>query len=89
INTRLGQDEIGDSHVVVNGNSVIIALDEDGDTKTIEKDVRNSVSNVRDDLDVHVVTDRERVNRVRGMNDRLRAGEPFEEIGATFNDMLN
>ncbi|MBU9720703.1 MULTISPECIES: YhcN/YlaJ family sporulation lipoprotein [Bacillaceae] len=90
INTNLANAGIGDDyHVVVNGNSVIIAVNDDGDTKTIEKNVNNTVSNVRDDLDVHVVTDRDRVNQVRGMNDRLRAGEPFEEIGATFNDMLN
>ena len=34
------------------------------------------------------MTDRDQVNNVRGMNNRLEMGEPIEEIGATINDML-
>ncbi|MBU9713982.1 YhcN/YlaJ family sporulation lipoprotein [Evansella tamaricis] len=83
ITSSLGQ---GNNHVLVNGNDVIVAVDEDGNAN--ESEIRNSVGNVRDDLNVHVVSDRDQVRQVRGMNDRLRAGEPFEEIGATFNDML-
>ncbi|WP_026689087.1 YhcN/YlaJ family sporulation lipoprotein [Alteribacter aurantiacus] len=81
-------DNVDDCRVIVNGNDVVVGLDTHGDSQRTEQKVRKLVSNMDDDFDVYVVTDREQLDQVRTMDDRLRAGEPFEEVGATFNDMV-
>lgn len=88
INDRIGGDNIRDSRVIVHGNDVLIGVDAD-DTDGIDDDVRNRVGNLAGDRNVHVVTDRNQYRGLRDMDDRLRAGDAFEEIGATFNDMLD
>ncbi|MDG5786428.1 YhcN/YlaJ family sporulation lipoprotein [Evansella sp. AB-P1] len=89
ISDRLAENDISDSHVIVHGDDIIIGADHDGDEAEFQGSVR---ANLDDDIvgnrNVHVVTDRNHVRNIRGMNDRLRGGEPFEEIGATFNDMI-
>ncbi|WP_078597322.1 YhcN/YlaJ family sporulation lipoprotein [Evansella clarkii] len=88
-NTVSRMDAVDDCSVIVNGDDVIVGVDADGrDGSQLDDRIRSKVKDISDDLDVHVVTDEDQVRDVRGMNDRLRAGEPFEEIGATFEDML-
>ncbi|UCZ54344.1 YhcN/YlaJ family sporulation lipoprotein [Bacillus shivajii] len=82
------QEEVDDCRVIVNGDDVVVAVEADGNEQEIENKVESMVSRMADDKDVHVVSDREHFKTVRGMDERLRAGEPFEEVGATFDDML-
>ncbi|ADU29751.1 YhcN/YlaJ family sporulation lipoprotein [Evansella cellulosilytica] len=81
-----GANGVNDAHVIVHGNDVLVGVDSDNDFN--DNTVRDRIGNLSGDRNVHVVTDRERVNDIRGLNDRLRAGEAFEEVGATFNEML-
>ncbi|RNA68736.1 YhcN/YlaJ family sporulation lipoprotein [Alteribacter keqinensis] len=81
-------DNVEDCRVIVNGNDVVVGLDVRGESQRTEQKVRRLVSKMDDDMDVYVVTEQEQMDRVRSMDDRLRAGEPFEEVGATFNDMV-
>ncbi|MFA9557195.1 YhcN/YlaJ family sporulation lipoprotein [Evansella sp. AB-rgal1] len=83
------EDGFRNSQVIVHGNDVVIAVENGDDMDDIDNQVNSRVRNLTGDRNVHVVTDREHVRNIRGMNDRLRAGEPFEEIGATFNDMIS
>ncbi|OIJ16578.1 hypothetical protein BKP37_04905 [Anaerobacillus alkalilacustris] len=82
-------ENVRDSRVIVHENRIIVGVDANGqDTKRIEKDVRQSVSDLADDKEVFVVTDRGQFDQVRTADDRLRAGEPLEEVGATINEMF-
>ncbi|MBB5173217.1 YhcN/YlaJ family sporulation lipoprotein [Texcoconibacillus texcoconensis] len=79
-------DGVDESHVIVNGDDVIVAV-EDGED--VEDEVREQVNKMDDDKNVHVVTDRDQVGQVRDIDEQIQAGEPFEEFGATFNEMLD
>ncbi|OIJ21952.1 hypothetical protein BKP45_04540 [Anaerobacillus alkalidiazotrophicus] len=82
-------ENVRDSRVIVHENKIIVGVDANGqDTKRIEKDVRQSVGDLADDKEVIVVTDRGQFDQVRTADDRLRAGEPLEEVGATINEMF-
>ncbi|MFA9558351.1 YhcN/YlaJ family sporulation lipoprotein [Evansella sp. AB-rgal1] len=83
--TRIRDRIGGNTPVIVHRNDIIIATENNGDTDNL----RNRVGGLAGERNVHVVTDRNHVRNVRDMDDRLRAGEAFEEIGATFTDMLN
>ncbi|MDQ0258118.1 hypothetical protein J2S74_005584 [Evansella vedderi] len=89
INNSIRGENIRDSRVLVHGNDVVIGVDADGDTNELDRNLRNRVGGLAGGRNVHVVTDRDQVRNIRDMDDRLRAGEAFEEIGATFTDMLN
>ncbi|MBU8905489.1 YhcN/YlaJ family sporulation lipoprotein [Desertibacillus haloalkaliphilus] len=82
-------DNVNDPRVIVNDNTVVVGIDGDGqDRGRIESQVREAVREVNNDYDVHVVTDRDGVNRIRTMDDRLRGGAAFDEVGATFREMI-
>jgi spore cortex protein len=82
-------DNVENCRVIMNGNDVMVGLEASGDSKRTEHNVRKMIGQMNGDYDVYVTTDREHLNTMRAMDDRLRAGEPFEEIGATFTDMAN
>jgi len=90
IENRLEDIEgVEDVDVIVHEDNVIVGVDADGNNKQLERRVRAATTKVNDDMQVHVVTQRDGVERIHGMGNRLRGGEPFEEIGATFNAMLD
>ncbi|TMW73982.1 YhcN/YlaJ family sporulation lipoprotein [Alteribacter natronophilus] len=80
-------DGVEECRVIMNGNDVIVGLEATGDSKRTEHNVKKMIHQMNDDYDVYVATDRQHLDQLRAMDGRLRAGEPFEEIGATFNDM--
>ncbi|WP_096188240.1 YhcN/YlaJ family sporulation lipoprotein [Evansella halocellulosilytica] len=82
------QEGVQDCRVIVNGDDIVVGLETDGDDEQVSEEIRSKVSRAVDDKDVHVVTDQEHLRTIRGMDEQLRAGEPFEEVGATFDDML-
>ncbi|SER73334.1 YhcN/YlaJ family sporulation lipoprotein [Salipaludibacillus aurantiacus] len=80
---------VRDANVIVRDNDVVIAVEARGNNEQIEDEVRSLVANMDDDNQIFVVTERSGVERIQGMEDRLRDGQPFEEVGATFNAMLD
>ena len=54
----------------------------------MKKNVQTQVKDLADGKQVHVVTDQDAVTRIRTLDDRLRGGTAFEEIGATFTEMV-
>lgn len=89
ISQRLtGMNDLRDPRVIVRGNNVVIGTETDGDANRLQNNLRNDLSGLAGNRDIHVVTDRDRVRNIRDMDDRIRAGEPFEEFADTFNDML-
>lgn len=80
---------IEDADVVVNGDDVLIGVETEENNNQLEERVRSAVKKVDDDKEVHVVTEEEGLNRIRDMGNDLRAGEPIEEIGSTFNSMID
>ncbi|UJW57329.1 YhcN/YlaJ family sporulation lipoprotein [Bacillus sp. A116_S68] len=85
-----GLDEVRDCDVVVNDNNVVIGVEPEGnDGEQVEDRVRSFVEDMDDNKQVHVVTERNGAEKIHDMENRLRDGEPFEEVGATFNAMLD
>lgn len=85
-------DNVNDVHVVSYGNSVVIGVDTNGNNREkLENSIKQRVQRVTGDRDVYVVTDRDQLGRIRTMGERMREGgsEAVEEIGATFNAMIN
>ncbi|WP_161568265.1 YhcN/YlaJ family sporulation lipoprotein [Anaerobacillus alkaliphilus] len=89
--TRLADVEnVNDSRVIVHGNRVLVGVDADRqNAQRAEQDIRQRLRGMTGDREVIVVTERDRYNQIRTADDRLRAGEPFEEVGATINDMFH
>lgn len=90
INNRIADvDDVRDSRVIIHGNRIIIGVDTNKqDAQRIERNIRKNVSNMGEDREVIVVTERDQFNQVRTLDDRLRGGEAIEEIGATIEDMF-
>lgn len=87
LNTRLGEmKNIKDSRVLVHDDTVVIGVEAD---ERQTEEIKRNIKGVAGDREVIVVTERDQIEQVRSMDDRLRAGEPLEEIGATFTDMVN
>ncbi|UTR14239.1 YhcN/YlaJ family sporulation lipoprotein [Salipaludibacillus sp. LMS25] len=84
-----GLDEVRDCDVIVNNDNVIIGVEPEGNNGQVEDRVRSLVDEMDNDKQVHIVTERTGVERIHDMENRLRDGEPFEEVGATFNAMLD
>ncbi|WP_078552654.1 YhcN/YlaJ family sporulation lipoprotein [Bacillus alkalicellulosilyticus] len=87
IQDRLAENDIRDSRVIVHDDTVVVAVD--SDDRDVQKRVRNTVGDTSDAKNIHVVSDRDAVSRVRTMDDRLRGGAAWEEVGATFTEMIN
>lgn len=89
-----GIDGVKDSRVMVYDDQVIVAVmhdDNNRDNKNhdqIKKDIENGVKNMANGKDVRVVTDSEAFNRVQTADDKLRNGEPFENVRHTVDDMM-
>ncbi|MFN7249227.1 MAG: YhcN/YlaJ family sporulation lipoprotein [Anaerobacillus sp.] len=88
--TRLADlENVRDSRVIVHGNRVLVGVDADGqDTQQIEQDIRQRLRGMTGDREIIVVSERDQYDQIRTADDRLRAGEPFEEVGATINAMF-
>ncbi len=89
--TRLSDVEnVNDSRVILHGNRVLVGVDADRqNAQRVEQDIRQRLRGMTGDREVIVVTERDRYDQIRTADDRLRAGEPFEEVGATINDMFH
>ncbi|MGJ9382929.1 YhcN/YlaJ family sporulation lipoprotein [Salipaludibacillus sp. CF4.18] len=60
-----------------------------GNNGNTESQVRSAVSDMVEDKQIHVVTDEAGAQEIHQMEGRLRGGEAFEEVGETFNAMLD
>ena len=82
-------DNVRDARVIVHDNTVVIGIEATGrDHAQVKKQVQQQVQKMAEGKQVHVVTDQDAVTRIRTMDDRLRGGTAFEEIGATFTEMV-
>ncbi|NEU31547.1 hypothetical protein GN156_12310 [bacterium LRH843] len=80
---------VKDARVIVHKNDVVVGVDADGGNLShITKEVEHKVKGLAHGKKVHVVTDRDSVHRIRTMDDRLRTGTAFQEVGTTFTDMM-
>lgn len=83
-------DGVRDCRVVMHDDEVVVAVeakDKQNQAKLEEK-VENNIENMVRGKNVHVVTDKDAMTRVRTMDDRLRGGAAFDEVGATFTEMV-
>ena len=74
-----------DSRVLVHDDTIIVGMQADRDQAD---QIRNDLRGMAGDRDVIVVTEREQIDRVRSLDDRLRGGEALDEVGATFTEMV-
>ncbi|KGA96517.1 hypothetical protein AJ85_17120 [Alkalihalobacillus alcalophilus ATCC 27647 = CGMCC 1.3604] len=81
-------DGVDDAHVIVHENKIVVAVDVDSHADGLESKIKRTVQGLSNDKDVHVVSDKEMYGRVETMDNQLRSGAAFEEIGATFEDMI-
>ncbi len=81
-------DGVQDARVIVHDDDVVVGIQADKNINDVRDKVEDRVNDVVDDKDVRVVTDSDAYGRIRTMDDDLRGGAAFEEIGATFDDML-
>lgn len=82
-------ENVRDSRVIVNGNRVLVGVDADRrNSQRIEQDIRQRFRGMNGDREIIVVTERDRYDQIRTADDRLRAGEPFEEVGESINEMF-
>jgi hypothetical protein len=79
---------VDDVRVIVHGNDIVVGIDSENNTNQVQQKVERKVKGLANGKDVHVVTDEDAVGRIRTMDDELRTGVTFEEVGATFNQML-
>lgn len=82
-------DGVEEARVIVNDDNMVVGLTADGDIDNVRTEVERSLNESADNKEVYVVTDNDAVDRIRTMDDDLRLGTAFDEIGATFSDMLN
>ncbi|PSL45127.1 sporulation lipoprotein YhcN/YlaJ [Salsuginibacillus halophilus] len=84
-------EHVTDARVIVNDDDVLIGVQTDGDeSENLERKVKKEAEQVyNEDKNVHVVTDESSYNELERMDDELRSGAAFEEIGSTFNEMLD
>ncbi|WP_280768624.1 YhcN/YlaJ family sporulation lipoprotein [Salipaludibacillus daqingensis] len=82
-------DGVRNADVIVHEDDIIVGVDTTEDNQQIEQKVRSMTTKMNNDKQVHVVTEDDGVETIHGMERQLRAGEPFEEVGATFNAMLD
>ncbi|WP_416149202.1 YhcN/YlaJ family sporulation lipoprotein [Salipaludibacillus sp. HK11] len=78
-------DGVNGADVIVHDDNVIVAVDASGNNQKIEENIRGLAKGKQ----VHVVTDKEGRENIQGMGNQLRGGAPFEEVGSTFNAMLD
>ncbi|WP_332631202.1 YhcN/YlaJ family sporulation lipoprotein [Halalkalibacter flavus] len=81
-------DGVEDARVIVHENDVVVGITTNGDMDDVKRKVEKTVNGLAKDKDVRVVTDSDAVGRIRNMDDRLRTGTAFDEVTATFTDML-
>ncbi|ARK29203.1 YhcN/YlaJ family sporulation lipoprotein [Halalkalibacter krulwichiae] len=79
---------VREARVIVHNDDVVIGITANDDVNDVKKDVERKAKRLADGKNVRVVTDNDAVGRIRTMDNQLRAGTAFEEIGATFTDML-
>lgn len=86
LNTHLGTLSNGrDSRVLVHDDTIIVGVQAD---RAQADKIRNDIKGMAGNRDVMVVTEREQIDRVRSLDDRLRGGEALDEVGATFTEMV-
>ncbi|KHF42010.1 YhcN/YlaJ family sporulation lipoprotein [Halalkalibacter okhensis] len=81
-------DGVDDARVIVHENDVVVGITANGDHDDVKKEVEKTVNGLAKDKDVRVVTDSDAVGRIRNMDNQLRTGTAFDEVTATFTDML-
>lgn len=80
---------VEDCRVIVDDNHIVVGVETNQNTNQVQQQVEQAVQKMAENKQVRVVTDEDRVNRIRTMDDRLRTGTAFDEVAATFTDMVN
>ena len=81
-------DGVDEARVIIHDDDVVIGITADDDIDGVKRNVERSAKRLADGKNVRVVTDNDAVGRIRTMDNTLRTGTAFDEIGATFTDML-
>ncbi|WP_018924175.1 YhcN/YlaJ family sporulation lipoprotein [Salsuginibacillus kocurii] len=84
-------DDVNDARVIVHEDEVLIGIDADDDaSENLERKVeREAEEAFEEDKEVYVVTDDSQYDQLREMDHQLEAGAAFDEVGATFNEMID
>ncbi|WP_227937835.1 YhcN/YlaJ family sporulation lipoprotein [Alkalihalobacillus deserti] len=80
---------VEEARVIVHEDDVVIGITANEDINNVKKEVEKTAKGLAKDKEVRVTTDNDVVGRIRTMDDQLRTGTAFDEIGATFTSMLN
>lgn len=99
IEERVDQiDGVQDADVIISDDEVVIGIrgtdingnnGNNGDNNDTESKVRSVANDMIDDKQIHVVTDAEGAQQIHQMEGQLRGGAAFDEVGSTFNAMLD
>ncbi|WP_100406569.1 YhcN/YlaJ family sporulation lipoprotein [Bacillus solitudinis] len=79
---------VEDARAIVHDDEIVIGIQADNDVEQVKQKVERKVKSLVKDKEVHVVTDNDAVGRIRTMDNELRTGAAFDEIGSTFEQML-
>ncbi len=79
---------VRDARVVVNNSDIVVGVEATKDNASVQREVEQRVKNLTTGKNVYVVTDKDAVGRIRTMDDRLRTGSPFNEVGDMFTDII-
>ncbi|MCK0471133.1 YhcN/YlaJ family sporulation lipoprotein [Halalkalibacter sp. APA_J-10(15)] len=89
INKELrGIKGLNDSRVIVHDDDIVVGVQAERNSDDVRDRVEDRVNDIADGKNVRVVSDSDAFGRIRTMDDELRGGAAFEEVGATFEDML-
>ncbi|WP_270179431.1 YhcN/YlaJ family sporulation lipoprotein [Alkalihalobacillus sp. CinArs1] len=81
---------VEDARVIVYGDQIMIGVETNRDDREAVKDqVRSEVAKLAKQKNVSISTDKDVVNRMGRVDDRLENGDGFEEVQADVNGILN
>ncbi|MCA0986198.1 YhcN/YlaJ family sporulation lipoprotein [Guptibacillus algicola] len=81
---------VEDARVIVYGDQIMVGVETNSNDRDAVKDqVRSEVAKLAKQKNVSVSTDKDVVNRMGSVDDRLENGDGFEEVQADVNGILN
>ncbi|GGH85808.1 lipoprotein YhcN [Pullulanibacillus pueri] len=85
-------NNVNDASAFTNGNTVVIGATLDKDVQNqqeVEQAIRSTAKNIARDKQVRVVTDKDMVDRISNINDRLDNGTPLDEVRSDITGVLD
>ncbi|MDQ0252723.1 hypothetical protein J2S74_000095 [Evansella vedderi] len=82
-------DGVEEARALIHGDDVIVAVTTEENNVDIRDEIERTASGLANGNNVIVVTDKETIRRIRSMDNQLRGGTPFDQIGTGFSEIMN